>query len=568
MNQLDVYYRALRELRLSTEANRDSARLNRAFAEADADADRVEVTRTVCTVEEDWVRAIEEGLVHVEKAIKQERQFIYSNGEVIPIEKVKHTSRESVQHLAKHSELLTKYVEGEDIVPDKLYTVERDNDYAVYENRFLYMLLCYLRDFITVRYNEILDLTNRYDGTLEIDKEIVAPKQTVCYRVELHEVRRDDAYLREHNAAKDMIDRIDLILKTVLAFLSTPLMECAAKVAMLKPPITKTNVLKMNNDFKGAVALYDFIISYDKKGYTVEKQTRTLSPFEGDMAQEIAEAGTLLSFLTYEYGLDIRSDLRKSFDREEQRRRNEETQKRSEQLEALRRRIAKSGESPEEYMLLLEKQLRALQNECAKLEPLTRELEALRETEQLQRQEIRELGQRIDQLKADMLASEQAHIREMEAQREAHETQMRELAERYEQELRAQREAHLAEMETWRRSVDEIKAAHAEALAAEASRRTEIEAAYAELAAGQAALEEAKRLAEARLKGLRAERGEMTDAGTFTDKESFDELEREYEAFVRFYKKEWQSTRRAIRKRMLKLENFKEQDGESRRSDE
>lgn len=568
MNQLDVYYRALRELRLATESNRDCARLNRAFAQADADRDRVEVTRAVCTVEEDWVRAIEEGLVHIEKAIKQERQFIYSNGEVVPIEKVKHTSRESVQHLAKHSELLTKHEEGEDIVPDKLYTVERENDYAVYENRFLYMLLCYLRDFVTVRYNEILDLTNRYDGTLQLEKEIVAAKQTVTYRVELHEVSRDDAYLREHNAAKDMIDRIDLILKTVLAFLATPLMECAAKVAMLKPPITKTNVLKMNNDFKGAVALYDFIISYDKKGYTVDRQTRTLSPFDGDMAEEIAEAGTMLSFLTYEYGLDIRSDLKKSYDREEQHRRTEELKRRDEQLEALRRRIAKSGESPEEYMLMLEKQLRAMQNECAQLEPLSRELETLREIEQQQKKEIRELGERVDQLKAEMLANEQAHIREMEAQKQVHEAQMHELAQRYEHELRALREAHMGEMDALRRKIEEIGKAHAEELAAEAAKCAELQAAYDELAAAQAALEEAKRLAEARLKGLRAERGQMTETGAFADKESFDELEQEYEAFVRFYKKEWQSTKRAIRKRMLKLENIKEQDGETRRSDE
>ena len=108
MNQIDVYYRALLEYRAQTEANRQCVRLNKAFSQTDAARDKITVTYKECTIDEDWVRAIEEGLVYIEKAIKEERQFIRSNGEVIPIEKVKHVSKDSVEHLAKHSNLITK----------------------------------------------------------------------------------------------------------------------------------------------------------------------------------------------------------------------------------------------------------------------------------------------------------------------------------------------------------------------------------------------------------------------------------------------------------------------------
>ena len=141
MNQLDVYYRALSEYRKLTLANSDCTSFRSAIAAAGIEQDKIEIKRAYCTIEEDWVEAIEEGLVHIEKAIKEDRQFIRSNGEIIPIEKVKHVSRESVEHLAKHSNLITRYEEGEDIIPDSLYAVERLNDYTVYENRFLYMLL-------------------------------------------------------------------------------------------------------------------------------------------------------------------------------------------------------------------------------------------------------------------------------------------------------------------------------------------------------------------------------------------------------------------------------------------
>ena len=150
MNYLDIYYRALIDYRKNTTEFRECENQRISTAKANAKDDKILVTRKICTVDTDWVDAIEAGLVHVEKAIREERQFIRSNGEVIDIEKVKNVSKDSVEHLARHSNLITRYEEGEDIVPDRLYTVERLSDFAVYENRFLYMLLCYLRDFITL----------------------------------------------------------------------------------------------------------------------------------------------------------------------------------------------------------------------------------------------------------------------------------------------------------------------------------------------------------------------------------------------------------------------------------
>ena len=130
MNQSDAYYRALLAYRAQTAAKRECVRDRNAFAEAGGRGE-IAVTRAVCTVDEEWIKEIEAGLVHLEKAIKEERQFIYSNGEVIPIEKVKNVSKDSVEHLARHSDLITRVHEGEDLIPDKLYTVERLSDYAV-----------------------------------------------------------------------------------------------------------------------------------------------------------------------------------------------------------------------------------------------------------------------------------------------------------------------------------------------------------------------------------------------------------------------------------------------------
>ena len=98
MNQSDAYYRALLAYKRLTAEQRDCRRDSHAFAEAEG-TERVTVTRMTCTVDEAWIDAIEAGLIHIEKAIKEERQFIYSNGEVIPIEKVKQVSKIGRAHV-------------------------------------------------------------------------------------------------------------------------------------------------------------------------------------------------------------------------------------------------------------------------------------------------------------------------------------------------------------------------------------------------------------------------------------------------------------------------------------
>ena len=66
---------------------------------------------------------------------------------------------------------------SDDVIPDKLYMVEKLSDYAVYENRFLYMLLCYLRDFIMFRLEKIETLRRTYISDLSVSKKIETKKR-------------------------------------------------------------------------------------------------------------------------------------------------------------------------------------------------------------------------------------------------------------------------------------------------------------------------------------------------------------------------------------------------------
>lgn len=637
MKCINTYFRAVNDYRKNTNKQAECVKTRKNVAESDRENDFIEVERVKCTIDTDWVDEIEKGLVFVEKALKEERQFIRSNGEVIPIEKVKHVSKNSVEHLARHSDLITRYNEDEDLIPDKIYTVERLSDYSVYENRFLYMMLCYLRDFVSLRYSLIVDAVNTYKGKARIKKTVKSSKGELNFSMELSEVSYDDEYLREHNDAKEVLDRIDLIYRTIIVFLSYPLMQEVKKSPMLKPPITKTNVLKMNFNFKGALALYEYISAYNGNGYTLATEVNAIKNFKNVVAEDFAELVGEASFLTYEYGLGVRDYLKEEFEKEEVLRKEEEQRKLVEQIENLRKRVKESGMGMEEYMLLLEKRNRILQEDSNQLsiarkknEQLTAELEDKKKTIENLTAEVEELSSRLTdernrrerevaELKAGFVAEKEAmenahreeiknlndkYAQETENMRIAHEQEITRLCESYKIETEQLNSAHAAEIEN-------LKTAHEEERARlvsdyENKLRETVEkyersiAVVTEKSAAAAAETESvitalngekeklskdndEKLAtinelnanalilKAKVNALKHRYDAYEGDENYSEENNFDEVERQYEEFRKFFKSVWRTTKRAIKKdsrQKMKQELLDAKSGKVKSADE
>ena len=552
MKRLDTIYRALLDYRNQTREQKDCKRLQEAFSAAFGPEDCITVVRHSCTIDETWVREIEQGLVHIEKAIKQERQFIQSNGEVEPIEKVKRVGRESVEHLSRHSDLITRMPEDENIIPDKLYTVERLNDYTVYENRFLYMLLCYLRDFVTLRYEKIVEATNTYRGKATFGGSVVQNRRKIQYQIQYEEENRDDTYLQQQNAAQDILDRLDLILKTILAFLRTPLMEDQAKVAMLKPPITKTNVLRMNHDFRGAVALYDFIISYDKPGYEITEQKRERK-LSGQLGEEAGEVGALLAYLTYVHGLDLKPQLQVNFEAEENRRRQAQILAEQKALEALSRKVQISDGQARQYVLNLEQQNRKLQYEYARMDGLKQDLLSAREAQAAMHQQLEQGRQERQILLEQNLQAEQVCQQRLQERDALHEKHVLSLDKQYKEQIQQTRQLHQQEMAEARQQLQQAQLQAEEARQEALHQQHQAQA----MAEENARLQEECILLQAQLRAARLADGQQ-ESGDFTQKEDFDALEREYQLYTAFYRKQWGKAKKHIRTSLISMERIKQ----------
>lgn len=583
MSQLDVYYRAFKQYRKETADNSACEKERKQIIAANSDSDRLESTKYLCRIDDDWIKAIEEGLEFVEKAVAEERQFIRSNGEVVPIEKVKKVSKDSVEHLAKHSDLITHVPEkeGDQLVPDKLYMVEKLSDYAVYENRFLYMMLVYLRDFIEFRLGKIETLRRTYFGEFSIDKEIISGKSTLKIKTEITEKRTDNPFPIPDRETEELLKRIGDCREIINSLLNTDLMTQVAKTPMIKPPIVKTNVLKMNNNFKRSLALYDFIASYKGDGYSYEEVKYRLTPFSESVANEIAESAKLASFLAYKFGNGIEEILEAEYSAEEERRRAKEAEKLKERIARLKKRAFESGKSLEEYMIALEDLIRRLEKDNEGIERVRHEVELLNnkinalldEQKELNRR-IEELNETVAQKEAEISELNQKYLDDISALNRTHKEELfhlnsahageiaqikTEFSEKmsatvsdYEEKVSALQAEVYALRETCDRTASdcERKIAENEAYVADFENlQKKIES---DCEAKIGAIREELTFVRGELDGLRAREGLLTPSRDYASRERFKELEREYEAFHKFFTQQWEFTKKEIRKNILR----------------
>ena len=528
MEQADALYRAFIEYRRITKGNVSCARTREVIRNASPEGDRLLAIGSRCIIEEDWVNKIYEGLNYIEKAIAEERQFIRQQGEVVPIEKARRVSKGSVEHLAKHSELMTHEPEEEGkLIPDKLFVVERLSDYAVYENRFLYMLLCYLRDFIEMRYSKIIELGNTYRAEFDTEKEITVGKRTITYKASMREQAKEDPYgLNDDRASGGLLKKIEEERHLIAAFLMTPLMKKVAAAPLLKPPVTRTNALKMNVNFKGALELYDFLASYEGDGYRIEYDKKEISPFTERVGDEFAEFISMTAFLTYQYGRDKRAVLEASYLAEEERRAQERAEEERRQLDALKARVAESGMDMDRYMLMLEKRngdLEKLIPELAETKDKVTELEG---TLHDVRKRQSELMSEIDGLKEEC-ADKDAEMRRMSAEHIAENAKVR---------MEAQ---------------DEISRATAENEAKMSKTKRECDEQVSVYSNELIELKQKHTLACAELIAQRKMNGSHFEEEDFTERDRFLQLEKEYEALGKLLEGEWKKTKKKIRKRVI-----------------
>ncbi len=537
-----LYYGAFEELRHLTVPHKKSATARASVMKSNLTEDTLCTVRYKCHIETDWIEKIEESLAHFDAAIREDRQFIRQEGEIVPIEKAKRVSKSSVEHLAKHSNLITHVPEdGDKLIPDKIYMVENLSNYAIYENRFLYMALCYVNDFVTSRLDAVEKAWRRFQGDLSLRKNAIVGKRNLSFSMELHETTRLDENIAFDEDVAKAVERLRSILHFTSVLLATPLMQELAKSPLLSPPITKTNILRMNIHFKATVELYEYLSAYGGAGYTVEEIKTSATPFSENTADEIAEIILLSSFLTYKHG-GFEDELKDAYLAEKEQERQLALERTQKELQDLRRRIAEKGESPDSYMLLLEKQNAALLEDSDALRALREEHAALKENYDTavalgeeQAATIEKLEKKLAFSEADLNTARTAAAEEIERLKE----ELKKQAEVIKEAAEKAREEKARKDEATKETVQEKEET------AQGITPTDI---MQEAAGGD--YEKLYHIMKARYDLLLRKTGGGANKD-YTEPDAMNELETEYEAFRSLFNKEWAKTKKKIRKDIL-----------------
>lgn len=492
-------------------------------------------------VHEDWIIKIENTLKYIENAIVENRQFIREDGEVLPIEKVRKVNKASIANLAKHSEYISKVPKEDDsIIPDKLYTIEKETDFSVYENKFLFLLLTTLRGFLSVIQEGISDAIESGYTTLSVKKKNKLNDLEDNINILLEGKNRGENSIPSE--LKDTIDRIENISSRIDSFLNMNLMKEMSKYPLISSNITKTNVLRMNENFKACVDLYEFITRYDELGYDVILNNRIIHLDESEKT-EIEIALLTIETLAYKDSKELSKAFNKEYETYLRELDDSKREIRDKRISELKERFNSSGKTDYEYIILLEDKITDLLNIKEELIKLDNENKALKLDNERLNNVIVDKNTIISDLEKQIhdLLNKNNELNEKIIDFNKNELLLNDRISELEKESSGKDKY----VEEARVSVgklnSEISRLQAELINKEAEKvqiRTDIQKdLYSK--------DEKISILQARL----LTHGERS-LDDYTSEKNFDELEREYKMIESIYKEEWKKTKKAIKKKL------------------
>lgn len=408
MADFSKYYRSYKYMQDMLKSDFTHNYIEEALKDGDEGKDSIFGKTNEKVIDMDWVIAIEETLPYIQKAIDEQRRFIKQAENVVRIKKAK-----------------------------KTLTVEREEGFAIYENRVLLTLIHKALMFVDDKYSKMKDVPNDSYNNITMNRHLELNQQKLDFSVnyvnEDHESLAEDLDVEDIESLSDF-DRIRRIRQGLNECLATPLMKEIAKEPQVKPPLTQTNLLKENPNFKKAVELWSFLDTYKKQGFELVGEE-----FNGKMTDENKEDVYLaMEFQHFMMSITTNPALRKML------------QEKYEEENALAKEEADRPEKVKE--MVLEAQTEAVRKE--EIEKLTAEITELK-------QKIAEQKQKIEE-QANIIKTQEGKIAALENERESHAKQVEQMNADFAEKTRIAEENFANRLSAKQKEFDDAQTAHNE----------------------------------------------------------------------------------------------------------
>lgn len=320
----------------------------------------------------------------------------------------------------------------EETLPYIQKAIDEQESFAVYENRVLLTLIHKALMFVDDKYSKMKDVPNDSYNNITMNRHLELNQQKLDFSVnyvnENHESLAEDLDVEDIESLSDF-DRIRRIRQGLNECLATPLMKEIAKEPQVKPPLTQTNLLKENPNFKKAVELWSFLDTYKKQGFELVGEE-----YNGKMTDENKEDVYLaMEFQHFMMSITTNPALRKMLQEkyEEENALAKEEADRPEKVKEIRERekqildlnseiksLKITLDQKEQQILTLKGQISALQDELDNTKKELKEtklklLEAQKEIERL-KEETEKLTAEITELKETLENEREGHAKQVE----------------------------------------------------------------------------------------------------------------------------------------------------------
>lgn len=408
MVDFSKYYRSYKYMQDMLKSDFTHNYIEEALKDGDEGKDSIFGKTNEKVIDMDWVIAIEETLPYIQKAIEEQRRFIKQAENVVRIKKAK-----------------------------KILTVEREEGFAIYENRVLLTLIHKALMFVDDKYSKMKDVPNDSYNNITMNRHLELSQQKLDFSVnyvnEDHESLAEDLDIEDIESLSDF-DRIRRIRQGLNECLATPLMKEIAKEPQVKPPLTQTNLLKENPNFKKAVELWSFLDTYKKQGFELVGEE-----YNGKMTDENKEDVYLaMEFQHFMMSITTNPALRKML------------QEKYEEENALAKEDADRPEKVKE--MVLDAQTEAVSKE--EIEKLTAEITELK-------QKIAEQKQKIEE-QANIIKTQEGKIAALENERESHAKQVEQMNADFAEKTRIAEENFANRLSAKQKEFDDAQTAHNE----------------------------------------------------------------------------------------------------------
>ena len=213
-----------------------------------------------------WLEKMEDAMYYLDNIMRNPKKFIINEEEVVKIEKARKVTVESIRHLTQHTSYIQEFDQKSgEVKPSKILNINKEEDYDMYENRFIYTLLVNMKMFIARVSGDCINGSNmvsnkniKYSAVTKINSEKVG--------IDINLNATDSKGLNPSSKnGLSIAQRIDKVNLQIANCMNSDLIKNLEKahVTFVRSPIKRTNVILKNPNFQKAMELWTFLESYD-----------------------------------------------------------------------------------------------------------------------------------------------------------------------------------------------------------------------------------------------------------------------------------------------------------------